>query len=111
MHDMHKLSEQHVNPFEARRYLLEVMGDPELPFHNQPNSKALKQVFELYAGRAWAQRWPRPTTPRGGWSMPSRSTLTREARTQHGQPAGFSVVRRWRNTQAACLEQALAMAA
>jgi len=51
MHDMHKLSEQHVNPFEARRYLLEVMGDPDLPFHNQPNSKALKQVFELYAGR------------------------------------------------------------
>ncbi len=48
--DMRKLSDRPVHPFEARRYLVELMGDVNLPFHSQPNSKALKRVFELYAG-------------------------------------------------------------
>lgn len=49
--DMRHLSERPVNPFEARRYLVEVLGDPELHFHQQPNTKVLNHVFELYAGR------------------------------------------------------------
>ena len=49
--DMRRLSERPVNPFEARRYLVEVLGDPELPFHQQPNTKALNHVFSLYAGQ------------------------------------------------------------
>lgn len=48
---MRQLSDCPVHPFEARRYLVEVLGDPELPFHRQPNAKALKRVFELYAGQ------------------------------------------------------------
>ncbi len=50
MGDMRRLADRAVHPFEARRYLVELMGDVDLPFHSQPNSKALKRVFELYAG-------------------------------------------------------------
>jgi phage/plasmid-like protein (TIGR03299 family) len=50
MGDMRKLSEHRVNSFEARSYLVDLMGDINLPFHSQPNSKAMKRVFELYAG-------------------------------------------------------------
>ena len=49
--DMRRLSERPVYPFEARRFLVEVLGDPELPFHQQPNTKALNHVFSLYAGQ------------------------------------------------------------
>lgn len=49
--DMRRLSERPVHPFEARRFLVEVLGDPELPFHRQPNTKALNHVFALYAGQ------------------------------------------------------------
>lgn len=49
--DMRTLSERPVNPFEARRYLMEVLGDPALPFHQQPNLKVLNHVFSLYAGQ------------------------------------------------------------
>ena len=49
--DMRRLSERPVHPFEARRFLVEVLGDPELPFHQQPNTKALNHVFSLYAGQ------------------------------------------------------------
>lgn len=49
--DMRRLSECPVHPFEARRYLVEVLGDPELPFHRQPNLKVLNHVFGLYAGQ------------------------------------------------------------
>ena len=48
--DMRRLSDRPVHPFEARRYLVEVLGDPELPFHRQPNLKVLNHVFGLYAG-------------------------------------------------------------
>lgn len=49
--DMHRLSERPVNSFEARRYLVEVLGDPALYFHQQPNTKTLNHVFELFAGQ------------------------------------------------------------
>lgn len=48
--DIRKLADRPVHPFEARRFLVEVLGDPELPFHRQPNLKVLNQVFGLYAG-------------------------------------------------------------
>jgi phage/plasmid-like protein (TIGR03299 family) len=47
---MRQLSERPVNPFEARRYLVEVLGDPALHFHQQPNIKVLNHVFGLYSG-------------------------------------------------------------
>ena len=49
--DIHRLAVRPVNPFEARRYLMEVLGDPELAFHRQPNLKVLNHVFDLYAGQ------------------------------------------------------------
>jgi len=49
--DMRRLSERPVNPFEARRYMVEVLGDPALHFHEQPNIKVLNHVFGLYAGQ------------------------------------------------------------
>jgi len=49
--DMRRLSERPVNPFEARRYLVEVLGDPALHFHQQPNTKVLNHVFGLFAGQ------------------------------------------------------------
>lgn len=48
--NMRRLSERHVHPFEARRYLVEVLGDPEISFHQQPNLKVLNHVFGLYIG-------------------------------------------------------------
>jgi phage/plasmid-like protein (TIGR03299 family) len=44
------LADRPVHPFEARRYLVEVLGDPELSFHQQPNLKVLNHVFNLYIG-------------------------------------------------------------
>ena len=49
--DMRKLADRPVNPFEARRYLVELLGDPDMMFHDQPNSKALNRVFDLYSGQ------------------------------------------------------------
>lgn len=45
------LADRPMHPFEARRYLVELMGDPELSFHRQPNLKVLNHVFELYTGK------------------------------------------------------------
>lgn len=45
------LADRPIHPFEARRYLVELMGDPELSFHRQPNLKVLNHVFELYTGK------------------------------------------------------------
>ena len=44
------LADRPVHPFEARRYLVEVLGDPALSFHLQPNLKVLNHVFNLYIG-------------------------------------------------------------
>lgn len=48
--DMHRLSQREVHPFEARRYLVEVLGDPDYRFHQQPNQKAIDHVWSLYIG-------------------------------------------------------------
>jgi hypothetical protein len=39
-----------VHPFEARRYLVEVLGDPEISYYKQPNLKVINHVFDLYVG-------------------------------------------------------------
>lgn len=56
--NMRRLSDRSVHPFEARRYLVEVLGDPELPYHRQPNGKVLNRVFELYAGQGLGATLP-----------------------------------------------------
>ena len=51
VHEMHTLAERKVTVFEARRYLIDVLGgDPELPIYQQPNDKALNRVFNLFSG-------------------------------------------------------------
>ncbi len=56
--DIRKLADRPVHPFEARRFFVEVLGDPELPFHRQPNLKVLNHVFGLYAGEGMGSRLP-----------------------------------------------------
>ncbi len=49
--DMRRLSDRPVHAFEARRYLVDVLGEPEIAFHEQPNLKVINHVFDLYAGQ------------------------------------------------------------
>jgi phage/plasmid-like protein (TIGR03299 family) len=50
MKNIKSLVDRPVHPFEARRYLVEVLGDPELSFHKQPNLKVMNHLFDLYIG-------------------------------------------------------------
>lgn len=45
-----QLSERKVNRFEVMNYLVEVLGDPELPLNEQPNQKAIQNVYSLFSG-------------------------------------------------------------
>lgn len=45
-----ELAERKIHKFEAMNYLVNVLGDPELPIAEQPNQKALQAVQELYLG-------------------------------------------------------------
>ncbi len=45
-----QLAERKIHKFEAMNYLVNVLGDPELPIAEQPNQKALQLVQDLYAG-------------------------------------------------------------
>jgi phage/plasmid-like protein (TIGR03299 family) len=49
--DIRRLADRPVNAFKARRYLVGVLGDAELPYHQQPNLKVINHVFDLYAGQ------------------------------------------------------------
>ncbi len=48
--NIRSLADRPVHTFEARRYLVEVLGDPSLSYHQQPNLKVLNHVFNLYIG-------------------------------------------------------------
>lgn len=50
MLNIRDMSERPVNKFEAMSYLVNVLGDPSLPLNDQPNQKAIQQVYGLYAG-------------------------------------------------------------
>lgn len=47
---MRQLAERKVNKFEAMNYLVNVLGDQQLPLNEQPNAKAIQQVFSLFNG-------------------------------------------------------------
>jgi len=49
--DMRRLAERQINKFEAMNFLIEVLGDRTLPLANQPNQKALQNVYGLFAGQ------------------------------------------------------------
>ena len=44
------LANRPVNKFEVMSYLVNVLGDAELPLQDQPNQKAIQTVYNLYAG-------------------------------------------------------------
>lgn len=49
--DMRHLADRPVHKFEAMNFLVNVLGNPELPLADQPNQKALQNVYALYAGK------------------------------------------------------------
>lgn len=47
-----------VNKFEVMSYLVNVLGDAELPLQDQPNQKAIQTVYNLYAGEGKGSKMP-----------------------------------------------------
>lgn len=45
-----EMADRRVNKFEAMSYLVDVFGNPNLPLSDQPNQKALQDVYALFAG-------------------------------------------------------------
>ena len=48
--DMKRMAERPVHKFEAMNFLVNVLGDPDIPLADQPNQKALQNVYALYTG-------------------------------------------------------------
>jgi len=44
------MADRKVNKFEAMSYLVDVLGDRDIPLADQPNQKALQGVYGLFAG-------------------------------------------------------------
>ncbi len=53
-----KLANRPVNKFEAMSYLVNVLGDPNLPLPEQPNQKAIHTVYGLFAGEGKGSQLP-----------------------------------------------------
>ncbi len=49
--DIKQLAARPIHKFEAMNFLVDVLGDPELPLAEQPNQKALQNVYALYSGQ------------------------------------------------------------
>ena len=50
MANIKAMSNRPVNKFEAMSYLVNVLGDSELPLNDQPNQRGIQAVFGLYSG-------------------------------------------------------------
>ena len=50
MDSIKALSERKVHKFEAVNFLIKVLGNPSVPLAEQPNQKALNNVYALFAG-------------------------------------------------------------
>ena len=48
--DMRQLADRRVNKFEAMNFLINVLGDRAVPLNDQPNTKAIQNVYQLFAG-------------------------------------------------------------
>lgn len=48
--DMRQLAERKVNKFETMNYLIDVLGDRDVPLNQQPNAKAIQNVYALFSG-------------------------------------------------------------
>lgn len=49
--DMKLLAARPIHKFEAMNFLVEVLGNPEVPLAEQPNQKGLQNVYTLYSGK------------------------------------------------------------
>ncbi len=58
MANIQDMSNRSVNKFEAMSYLVNVLGDPALPLNDQPNQKAIQQVYGLYSGEGRGSKLP-----------------------------------------------------
>ncbi len=56
--DMRHLAARPVHKFEAMNFLVNVLGDPELPLAEQPNQKGLQNVYALYSGKGMGADLP-----------------------------------------------------
>lgn len=45
-----QLADRKVNKFETMNFLVNVLGDPDLPLNEQPNNKAIQNVYNLFMG-------------------------------------------------------------
>ena len=50
VNDMRQLAERKVNKFEAMNFLINVLGDSAVPLTEQPNTKAIQNVYTLFSG-------------------------------------------------------------
>ena len=50
MANIKSMSNRPINKFEAMSYLVNVLGDADLPLNSQPNQKAIQTVYGLYTG-------------------------------------------------------------
>ena len=48
--DMRQLADRKINKFEAMNYLINVLGDSAVPLNEQPNTKAIQNVYTLFSG-------------------------------------------------------------
>lgn len=56
--EMRQLADRPVHKFEAMNFLVNVLGDPEVPLAEQPNQKALQNVYALYSGKGMGADLP-----------------------------------------------------
>lgn len=47
---MRQLADRKINKFEAMNYLINVLGDHAVPLNEQPNTKAIQNVYALFSG-------------------------------------------------------------
>ena len=52
------MSNRPVNKFEVMSYLVNVLGDAELPLQDQPNQKAIQTVYNLFSGEGKGSTMP-----------------------------------------------------
>ena len=45
-----EMSQHRINKFDVMSYLVNVLGDADVPLQDQPNQKAIKSVYDLYLG-------------------------------------------------------------
>lgn len=52
------MSQRPVNKFEAMSYLVNVLGDANMPLQEQPNQKAIQTVYSLFSGEGKGSKMP-----------------------------------------------------